>query len=154
MQIKFLSEIIHDNDNIYKIVMIDNYDIIGTDYRHIFTYKKNNNKIPYTYSLANKLKKSVSSFLITKDNKNLIIYHYGNIEIYQLNKMKLISFYKHAYSPLYFSSNTLYLIDEFTLALQFSHDPMTIMEPPDILIIYDIKDINQIKLIGIIPLET
>ena len=154
IQIKLLSEISHDGDHIYKVVILDNFDIIGTDYRTIFTYIKINNVIPYIYSLLNKLKKSVFTFLITKDNKNMIIYKYPDIEIYQINKMKLISIYKNAYSCLYSSSKELFLIDDFTLVIQYGHDPMTIMEPPDILIFYDIKDINNIKIIGKVPLET
>ena len=123
---------------------MDNYDIIGTDYNHIFTYKKINNIIPFKYSLANKLKRGVSSFLITKDNKYLIIHYYENIEIYQINKMKLISSYRSTFL-LYNNLREIYFMDEFNIALQLKHSPMTIMEPPEILVIYDIKDINNIN---------
>ena len=118
IQIKLLSEINHKDHDIYKVIILDNFDLIGTDYRTIFTYIKNNNEIPYIYSLVNKLKKSVFTFLITKDNKNMIIYNYPNIEIYQINKMKLISTCKNANSFLFSSSKELFLIDEFTLVIQ------------------------------------
>jgi len=154
IQIKLSSEIIHDNNNINKIIIIDNYDIIGADNNNIFTYKKINDNIPYIYSLANKLSKlSWEKFLITKDNKFLIIYRYKKIEIYQIKKMKLICFYEPGIL-LYSSAKEIYSFDDFTFAIQFSHDPMTICEPPDILAIYNFQDCKLISLIGIIPLET
>ena len=99
-------------------------------------------------------KKSVRSFIITKDKKNLIIYWNNRIEIHEINKMKLKSFYKRTSYDSYMVESELYLIDEFTFALQLEHSPMTIMEPPDILLIFDFKDINNIKFVGRIPLET
>ena len=65
--------------------------------------------------------------------------------------MQLISFYKE-YD--YCRERAFYLFDEFTFALQLRYGPMTKIEPPDILIIYDIKDIYNIKKVGRVPLGT
>ena len=140
-------------DDIYNLVVIDNNDIIGNDIKSVFSYKKakKGKNEPGKYSKINILKRYPRSFLVTKDNKYLILYLERLIEIYQINKMKLISFYNFEKFDFAFEERSLYLIDKFTFVLLLEHYREDI---PDILVIFDIKDINNIKLVGKVPLET
>ena len=75
------------------------------------------------------------------------------IDIYSTKTFKKIANYKNEIECNYYESRNLYIIDEHTLGLQLKHNPMTIMEPPDILYIIDFQDLNNIKTLGYIQLK-
>lgn len=94
-------------------------------------------------------------FFITKDSKYLVLFHdyYSNIDFYSTKTFKKIAMYKNTFSFCYSSCKNIYYFGEHYIGLQYTHSPMTISEPPDIIHIIDFKDINNIKKLGIIKLK-
>ena len=120
------------------MAIINNEDIIFLYENKIVIYQrsleKSDNNL-YIYSKINEIKESIKSFLVTKDNKNLIIFFDQKIEIREIITLKKLSL---IYFPEKFRAS--YLVDEHTLAVQYKFFPMNKLEPPDRLLLYDIKN--------------
>ena len=155
--ITHIFQIKYDGRNeINHIELLNNNDLVGLSSDTIFFYKANlikPNKYIYSKILILKYKSWIRNFIITKDEKHLIIQHENNIEFYLIKTFEKIGYYKYDSLPGYENCTKLYIIDDHSFALQLAHSPMTIMEPPDILIIIDFKDLNNIKQLGIIRLN-
>lgn len=149
IQINLLGEI---EDAVDQMAIINNEDIIFLYENKIVIYQrsleKSDNNL-YIYSKINEIKESIKSFLVTKDNKNLIIFFDQKIEIREIISLKKLSL---IYFPEKFRAS--YLVDEHTLAVQYKFFPMNKLEPSDRLLLYDIKNLNKIKEINEVLLDT
>lgn len=154
ISIKFYGKI-QNHRYINGIAILNENLIIILESQGFFTYKKsaeNDNKLPYSYNKSEPIfKKYNRSFLLTDDKKYLILYESG-IEIYDIDNFKLISFC-NAYEACY-EERKLMLIDENYLALQLKRKERSVDDIPyDKLLIFDIKDIKNIKILYNIQLD-
>lgn len=161
-QIKFNEK---EKYNIKHIEIINDYDILLLNKKYIILYKANkinnnltNNNSNYEYEyekiLIIKSQDNLYYYLITKDNKYLILFHDSYfIDFFSVKTFKKITTYKNKLSPCYYELKKIYSFGDYNIGLQYTHAPMTILEPPDIIHIINFKDINNIKKLGILQLK-
>ena len=132
---------------IKKIIIINNDDIIGItndNYKYkgpyeCFIYQKlKNNK--YQKRSFIRYKSWVSSFLMIKNNKELIILNDNRIDIYEYKNLKLKNMIEHEYHINSYVNNKLFLINENIIAfLHINHTPTTFRYGFSQIIFYDIN---------------
>jgi len=151
---------------INKVAVINNDDLIGitesnSDYKgpyQCFIYEKYNNNI-YQKKTIIKYDRWIFSFLITKNNKELIILYYSDederpviygsyrIDIYEYKSMKLKRKYGENF-PRFGSNvkNYLFNINENIFSfIHIDHTPTTCHYSRDYVILYDINKENKIS---------
>ena len=129
---------IETNDINGKIIQISfiNDDIIGIKNKNLFYYIKNEDT--YIISKNISFNGDIYSFLITKDNKEIILAKYSNIYTYQLKQFKLISIIKcHVFGA--WRKKLLY-IDKYTFGCDYHHlEISTRLEPTNVLQLYNLR---------------
>lgn len=128
------------NKKIKQISFIKD-DIIGIKYDELFYYIKNENQKYDVYEKSNNIslkKQKLYSFILTKDDKEIILAKYNYIHVYQIKPFELITVIKECVGE---TKKRLFLIDEYT----FGCDNKTLLiqtclEPTNVLQIFNLKN--------------
>ena len=136
-----------DTKFIKKIKQISfiNDDIIGIKLDELFYYIKNKNQKYDTYERSNNIslksdesKNELYSFILTKDDKEIILAKYHYIYVYQIEPFQIITIIKE---DVCLTKKRLFLIDEHS----FGCDNKTMiistaLEPANVLQIFNLKN--------------
>lgn len=151
--IKLLNQIESVNQIKQVEIIEENYLIVADEDRNykseIFAYVKNSSE-KYEKYTQNLTFYFLHTFEICRKNKYFIICDNSKIQIYDIYSFKLKAKYE---IDDYYNVRASYLFYDDNLGTQMKHPPMTIMEPADKLLIYDIKDLKNIHLISNIQLD-